>query len=185
MFWKSRKPFNTRTVLIVSLLFISAAAGVVWSMGAESSAGESSSSPGAGYQQALVFAQCMRDNGIANYPDPQQEGSRIQLNSGLNMNTPVAEKATRACRASLPQGAGTGPDGGRIDPVGLAAWVECLRRDGAPAFPDPDVSGTHMTVDLGTVGSDPRSPEFQKAVRACQSRYPGGTLELQGAGGQQ
>jgi hypothetical protein len=169
-------------VLIVSLLLFGAAAGVLWSMGGESSADESVSSPGAGYQQALAFAQCMRDNGIVNYPDPQQKDGRIQLNGGLNLDSPVAERATQACRSVMPEN--RGPEGGRIDPARLGTWVQCLRQSGAPAFPDPDVTGDHMTVDLSGAGVNPRSSQFQKAIRACQAHYPGGTLELQGPGGQ-
>jgi hypothetical protein len=189
MFWKSLRPFRKRTVLILSVLLFGAlavGAGIAISVSADSSknGAEDKDSGGRGHEQALAFAQCMRDHGIPNYPDPQQQGGRVQLNSGLNQNTPVAEKAMAGCRELMPQGLGAGP-GGSLDGARVSAWVKCLRQNGVPAFPDPDIQLTNMKVDVATAGIDPRSTQFQKAIKACQSRYPGGTLELQRPGGGQ
>jgi hypothetical protein len=136
------------------------------------------SGPGAGFQQALAFAQCMRDNGVPDYPDPQQNGGKVTFD-GSAMNTPEAQKALGACRDKMPQGNAARNGGRGPDSAKLAAWVKCLRDNGLAKLPDPDVSGDTITVNVGGTGITPDSQEFQKAQAACQAQYPGGMLKLE------
>jgi hypothetical protein len=67
-------------------------------------------------QNALKMAQCMRDHGITDFPDPQsQGGGRISISlhgspgSDLNPNDPAFQAAQKACMPnapSLPKGTG-------------------------------------------------------------------------------
>jgi hypothetical protein len=52
---------------------------------------------------ALRFAQCMRANGVPDYPDPPAatSGPVQSIGSGVNLDTPAAKHAASAC--------GTGP----------------------------------------------------------------------------
>jgi len=191
MFTKTQKRLASHTVLAVSALFLGS---LVAACGDDSPASDStppdttvtSASPsaaGGGFEQALAFAQCMRENGVPDYPDPQQQGGKVQFNGG-DMNSPQAQKATEACRDKMPQGNAGGPNGGAgIDSAKVAAWVKCMRDNGLPKFPDPDVSGNTITVPVGDTGIKPASPEFQKAQSACMPKYPGGMLKLEGPGG--
>ena len=56
----------------------------------------------------VKFAECMRSHGIANYPDPVEHGSNIQLgpgpDSGFDMNSPTVKAAQKACNPLLPNG---------------------------------------------------------------------------------
>jgi hypothetical protein len=63
--------------------------------------------------QALKFSQCMRSNGVPNFPGPKESGGRVALTigngSGINPNSPQFQKATQACRSLMPGGGVGGP----------------------------------------------------------------------------
>jgi hypothetical protein len=61
----------------------------------------------------LAFAQCMRDKGILNFPDPVDNGINIG-GTGIDRNTPEFKAAVKACEPLLPQ---SPPDTG-----GDSAW---------------------------------------------------------------
>jgi hypothetical protein len=59
--------------------------------------------------QALKYSQCMRTNGVPNYPDPKESGGKVEMfigaGDGVNTNSPQFQKATQACHSLLPAGA--------------------------------------------------------------------------------
>jgi len=55
-------------------------------------------------QAMLGFAQCMRGKGLSEFPDPSSTGVFEITSSTLDLSTPQAEQATRACMASNPIG---------------------------------------------------------------------------------
>jgi hypothetical protein len=58
----------------------------------------------------LAFAQCMRENGISNFPDPKEDGISLG-GTGIDRNTPEFQAAQEACETLLPQPASnTGRD---------------------------------------------------------------------------
>lgn len=67
-------------------------------------------------QNALKFAQCMRDHGI-NVPDPQTSGGGIKLEgpTGVNPDDPKFQQAQQACQKylSIPGGPGLSTSGGK------------------------------------------------------------------------
>ena len=71
-------------------------------------------------QQALAYAQCMRDHGVTSYPDPKQSGNTVTMGAfGLDPNDPSFHAAQQACQSLVPgsdRASGTGaasaqPDG--------------------------------------------------------------------------
>ena len=70
-------------------------------------------------EAALKNAQCMRDHGISNFPDPQFDENggmqiKIDKNSGMNPNSQKFQDAMKACQKESPGGMmfGAGPGGG-------------------------------------------------------------------------
>jgi hypothetical protein len=54
------------------------------------------------HKTLLAFAQCMRDNGVPNFPEPV--GDRINLSgTGIDRNTPEFKVAQKACEPLLPR----------------------------------------------------------------------------------
>lgn len=66
-------------------------------------------------EEALAFAQCMRDHGV-DFPDPQfEEGGGVMFRGrrGVDPNDPDFREAQEACRDKMPGG---GPDAGGSQP---------------------------------------------------------------------
>lgn len=144
--------------------------------------GKASASPTSSQDRALAYSQCMRDNGVPNFPDPSEDGGiKIGPDSGLDPGSGEFEKAREACQDLSPQGQNTG--GGTIDPAKAAAWAACIRKNGVPDFPDPEIQGGSLQIDMS--GLDPQSGTFQEAMQACQDKRPSGGIMITGGGGGQ
>jgi hypothetical protein len=121
--------------------------------------------------KAVKYAECMRKNGVPEFPDPDANG-RVRLmgkkGSGLDPESPQFKTASQACKAFAPQGA---VGGGQTDPA-MLKFAECMRKNGVPNFPDPQ--GGKLIMKEGS-GIDPNSPQFQAAQKTCQKLLPGGT----------
>jgi hypothetical protein len=137
---------------------------------------ESSSPVGAAAApDALKYAQCMRANGVPDFPDPVDGGFHITSGPGsdLDPGSPQFAAADTACKAYSPEDqAGGGP----ANPSAQAAALKysaCMRSHGVPSFPDPVFVGGSIreTVRAGS-GLDPNSPQFVTAQNACQSLQP-------------
>jgi hypothetical protein len=132
--------------------------------------------PQSGADLALEFAQCMRDHGVEDFPDPEigDEGS-VQLSpGGVDLDDPEVQAAQEECQSILDQGQlSDAPDEDQQAELEeeVLAFAQCMREHGID-FPDPDVSGGGaVTPELGP-GVDPDSPEFQDALEACQGELP-------------
>jgi hypothetical protein len=120
----------------------------------------------------LAFSQCMRTNGVSNFPDPGG-GSAIPKESvqQLGVTDSRFQSAQRACQHLLPNG-GRPPNQAQLQQEkaqGLS-YARCVRAHGVPSFPDPDSSG--RIPDPATVGIDQGSPKFQAANQACGKYRP-------------
>jgi hypothetical protein len=144
----------------------------------DAAAGDASSED-TGFDRALAYAQCMRDNGVPDFPDPERSGGGVRITPGGGVDPDSSEfvAAQEACRDLAPQGMGNG--GGTLDSARVAEWAQCLRDNGVPGFPDPVIDGGSMRIPVD--GSfDPQDPAFQEAMDACQDRYPGGGVMFGG-----
>jgi len=125
-----------------------------------------------GFEQALAYSECMRENGIADFPDPERNGENgvgLSLPQGLDPEDEDFKAAEEACEDLMP-----GPDEGEtIDPEiyeALLDYSECMRENGIENFPDPEPGGGMMFND--DMGFDPQSEEFQAADEACVDLRP-------------
>jgi hypothetical protein len=118
-------------------------------------------------EQALQFAQCMRENGVPDFPDPDAEG---RFSEGEHdQDDPALRAAQEACRDLAP--------GGEHENTGDPAFVEqmrefsqCMRDNGLPDFPDPDADGRLRGRSHELQGD----PQFQAARETCRDKLPGG-----------
>lgn len=134
-----------------------------------------SSAPTANSSRLIKYAQCMRADGVPNFPDPT--GGRLLLRAGpgtgLNPSSPAFQAAAQKCKSLQPSGIGsTSGANAQLQAKGLQ-FAQCMRSHGVPSFPDPKFPGGGMQLQLkGNI--DPNSPAFQKAQQACGSLLPGG-----------
>jgi hypothetical protein len=102
--------------------------------------GSGGNNTAANAQKAVKFAECMRSNGVSEFPDPRASDSLtidgIVNGSSLDPNTPAFKHAIGACRDLEPAGF----MGSRRSPQQMQAALEfaqCIRANGVPDFPDP------------------------------------------------
>lgn len=113
---------------------------------------------------ALAYAQCIRDKGYAEFPDPTPgEGIKFLIKPG---DAPRFQKAAAACRDLAPEGL-------RDDDIspeeldGLVKLAQCLRENGISNFPDPDAKGA---FDLHELGIGPGDTRLASAMAACRDK---------------
>lgn len=123
---------------------------------------------------ALAFAQCMRDNGYAEFPDPTPGGDiRFLITRD---SAPRFEAAAAACRHLAPEGM-RGED---ISPENLEALIklaQCMRDNGVPDFPDPSAEGG---FNLEGVSTGPNDPRIAAAMRTCRGVAVGAPIRIGG-----
>jgi hypothetical protein len=123
----------------------------------------------------VAYAECMRENGVPEFPDPVNGQLQLQATpgSGLDPDSPEFKRAQEACQDLAPAGAdaGAGPDPDLQAQV--LDYAKCIRKNGVPEFPDPDFSGGGVIMGLPP-GVDENSEQFQSAQQACQDKAPQG-----------
>ena len=137
-------------------------------------------------ERALLFAECMRDEGIENWPDPatNPDGS-VDLSGGgavgLGPSSAVTLQSDEV-RAAIPvcgpliAGASFLPNNGQgISTEAqdqLVNFAQCLRDEGIDVS-DPDLSGG--ATGLLDWDFDPGDPANADAMEACQTLFAGGS----------
>jgi hypothetical protein len=134
----------------------------------------------------LAFAQCMRDNGVPEFPDPQLDQSgnlRIFGDGGgpgqLGADQGTLQAAFEECGSlieGLIQNNFRNFDQSEFQDNFLE-FATCMRDQGIE-MPDPDFSGGFGPGTGGRGGLfgdiNPQDPAFQEAAEECQGIFEGG-----------
>jgi hypothetical protein len=125
------------------------------------------------------FAQCMRQNGV-DVPDPTGDGGRVNM----RMSAKPGVDGTAKMKAAEAKCRHFQPNGGKpvkLNPKDLAkmrAMAKCMREHGVD-MPDPDENG-RVTITRkkgepakGGADTNPDSPTFKAADKACRQYAPG------------
>jgi hypothetical protein len=141
-----------------------------------------SAGPGAGRSGPLAFAECMRANGVPNFPDPSPGRGMLFSLAGLDTSAPAFEAAQTKCQKLM--GPGLPLPGSRTHPSAqtmakLLGIARCVRGHGVPQFPDPQTSvpphpaGIQEITDFdGAILLFPstinlQAPAYRQALTAC------------------
>lgn len=183
-----------RTVLALGLMLTLVSAGcargtdngtgvaTALSGGAKAS-GNPTASASAGTDPGLKFSQCMRQQGMTWFPDPDPDG-RMSVMVPKGTDQKKLQAAQDACKKYAP----AGPADGKPDPQmveRMRQMAQCMRANGVPKFPDPNANGS-IALDRNKVGTGPGDPTFDKAQTKCSKYLPGGgqtTTNNSGQGG--
>ncbi len=169
--------------------------------GSSSSGGTQKSttvSPAEFRKQSLAYAQCMRDNGVTAYPDPQFDANgnpQFNRSDGQGFdalrNSPNFDKARTACESKRPdfgsQFQRTPAEQAALR-KNLLKYAKCMRGKGVD-FPDPtfDANGrpqfTRDGAPGGAQGQNRNDPTFQAASQACRQQVGGNLGRGPGGGG--
>jgi hypothetical protein len=109
-------------------------------------AGTSGSSDGAsanaGHEQAVKFAECMRHNGVREFPDPDASGTLtievVANGTSIDTDSPAFQQAITACKDLEPPGF-TGFTRSPEQQQAALKFAQCIRDNGVKDFPDPAI----------------------------------------------
>ena len=131
--------------------------------------------PVGGSSKAVRFAECMRDNGVGDFPDPDAKGEltidAVANDAAVDTETAAFEQAIDACRDLQPSGF-TGRKRTPQQQEGALEFAACMRRNGVPDFPDPSPGGALIDTNRipSAAGRGARDiPGFDAAVEACRN----------------
>jgi hypothetical protein len=138
----------------------------------------------ANQEKAVKFAECMRENGVSQFPDPDASGNLtidgVLNGSSLDPNSPEWRGAISACKDLQPPGFTGGGERSAGQQEAALQFAQCIRENGVTDFPDP-VNGEPL-VDTNRIPSSATSRGMSilnAAMQKCGQSYSG-ELGLQG-----
>ena len=109
-------------------------------------------------QKGLKFAECMRRNGISQFPDPGASGKltidAVANGSSLDTSSPAFTQAITACKDLEPAGFMGSKRSSQQQQAGLR-FAECIRRNGVTDFPDPTPNGPLLDTNRIPSAAEP------------------------------
>ncbi len=134
-----------------------------------------------GAAQAIEFADCMRANGVPNFPDPRPGSGVVQIpaGSGINPFSPSFKAAQARCAKLLPGGGPGNQHPSEQDITEMRQLSVCMRQHGVSGFPDPTLSPPSSPAGYSQLEDrrgvilaipdtiDQRSPVYKQAAAAC------------------
>jgi hypothetical protein len=124
--------------------------------------------------QAVQFAECMRKNGVREFPDPDASGTLtidgIANRSSIDTDSAAFKQAISACRDLQPSGF-TGNKRTPEQQQAALKFAQCIRDNGVKDFPDPDPDGPLIDTNripsaAGRGGSS--IPGLREAMEKCR-----------------
>lgn len=159
---RRRRPLAT-LALIAMVALISAC-------GSTAPTGGGNNNTAADAQKAVKFAECMRSNGVSQFPDLGASGKltidAIANGSGLNTSTPAFKRAISTCKNLEPAGFTGSKRSSQQQQAGLK-FARCVRANGVPDFPDPLPNGP--LVDTNRIPSAAQ-PGGMSALHAAMQK---------------
>ena len=127
--------------------------------------------------QSVRFADCMRENGVTAFPDPNAGGDQafVEGIQALDTSSAAWKKAIGACKDLRPPGL----LGGRASSQEMRSrlkFAQCMRDNGVEDFPDPAEDGPLIDTNRipSAAGRGARSiPGFQAATEKCGDALAG------------
>jgi hypothetical protein len=126
-------------------------------------------------EKGVKFAECMRGNGVPDFPDPTANGEFMY---GVSVTPAVFTKAVEACKSLQPPGSLSGQRSFKQQSLALR-FAECVRKNGVPDFPDP--ANGQPLIDTTKIPSS-NSPNGMNILNAATHKC-GPLLQLAARGG--
>jgi hypothetical protein len=128
--------------------------------------------------QAVKFAECMRDNGVSEFPDPDASGQLtidgVLNGSGIDPDGSAWQTAIAACRDLQPPGF-TG-DGEVTDEEQeeRLEFAQCMRENGVEDFPDPAKGDPIVdTTRIPSAATEGGMAAINAAMQTCGDHIAG------------
>ncbi len=121
--------------LLIAIAILGGAA--IAGCGSTGHPGGTAASGRSGPNSGLQFSQCMRANGVPNFPDPGPRGYQITPGNGINPLSPVNQTAFNTWKTPLPASGHSPPLPASMRHEELLL-ADCMRANGVPNSPDPN-----------------------------------------------
>src|SRR6266498_2755007 len=128
----------------------------------------------AAHQQAAKFAECMRANGVREFPDPDASGTLtidgIANRSRVDTSSAAFKQAIAACKDLQPAGF-IGHKRTAQEQENALKFAQCIRDNGVKDFPDPTpdeplIDTNRIPSAAGRGGSS--IPGLRDAMQKCR-----------------
>jgi hypothetical protein len=138
--------------------------------GTGSSGGNANASP---HTKSVKFAECMRNNGVSAFPDPDASGKLtidgVVNGSSIDPDSAAWKRAIDVCKHLEPPGF----SGSKATPSQMSARLEfaqCIRDNGVKDFPDPTRDGPLVDTNrIPSSATDGGMNILNAAMRKCGS----------------
>jgi hypothetical protein len=122
-------------------------------------------------EKAVKFAECMRSNGVTQFPDPDASGELtidgVLNGSGLDPDSQPWTGAIAACKDLQPPGFTGGGERSSEEQSAALEFAQCIRENGVPDFPDP--ANGQPLVDTNRIPSS-NTPDGMSILNAAMHR---------------
>ncbi len=134
-------------------------------------------SSGAGHasahEKAVKFAECMRANGVSDFPDPDPAGrltiDEVANGSSLDTSSAAFARAMSACKDLEPAGF-TGHKATATEQDARLQFAQCVRDNGVKDFPDPTRDAPLVDTDKIPSSATPAGmSNLNAAMRKCSA----------------
>jgi hypothetical protein len=165
---------GTRTLRpLATLAMVAMVAWISASCGGTGSAGTGSSNGAAtAREKAVKFSECMRENGVSDFPDPDASGAftieTIANGSSVDTSSVAFTRALTACKDLEPPGF-TGETRSPEQQEAALEFAQCIRDNGVKDFPDPAID--EPLVDTNRIPST-ATPGGMSILNAAMAKCP-------------
>jgi hypothetical protein len=133
---RTLRPLAT-LAMVAMVALISAGCGGTGSAGTGSSGSNGAATT---RERAVKFSECMRENGVSDFPDPDASGAltieTIANGSSVDTSSVAFTRALTACKDLEPPGFTGDKRSSEQQSAGLK-FAQCIRENGVKDFPDP------------------------------------------------
>ena len=151
---RTRRPLAALGLIAMVVLISACGSSAPTGTGSSGSSGGGGGDPTASaHAKAVKFAECIRSNGVGEFPDPDASGQFAygipSYSSPLDPSSAAWQHAIGACKTLEP--ARFMPTS--FTPKQLSArlkFARCVRANGVPDFPDPTATGPLVNVSNGS-----------------------------------
>jgi hypothetical protein len=122
--------------------------------------------------KAAKFSECMRDNGVRDFPDPDSSGQLtidgVLNGSSLDSSAPSWKAAMDACKDLEPAGFTGDHDVSDEQQEARLEFAQCMRDNGVEDFPDPTRDSPLVdTRRIPSSATDDGMAILNAAMRTC------------------
>jgi hypothetical protein len=123
--------------------------------------------------KAVRFAECMRDNGVGAFPDPDASGEltidAVANGSSVDLDSAVFKQAINVCKDLQPSGF-TGRKRSTRQQDDALKFARCIRDNGVEDFPDPAIGEPLVdTRRIPSTDAEGGMSVLNAAMRKCGS----------------